>query len=431
MGSRPSGPHRTHAAVPVELGATRSRPGEGSEDRHRAYHGRARQTPGPPTRRPTTCTLKCWSAGIKRPDSDQHARGTGPGAAVWAYVLPRGQDGHDDVDQWCGREGWVRTMHGWSITRRLFVAHSVFIVSLAVFVSTAAFVDARDRGYSERADRLLAVAAAIADSPFVVTAATSPDPTAALQPYTLEVNRDAALDFITIMSPAGVSWTHPDPAEIGRQYVGRTGPATAGMSFTDVTPGTPGPSVRAVVPILDSDGEVVGMVAAGVRTSNLQIALDARLPAILAITLTLLLAGSLATWVLRRYLRRVTLGWGPEELARLFVHNDSVVNSVPEGLILVDGAGDLVLYNDRAAELLGLPPRPASRAAGAFSPRIDDLDLPPSLADLLRSGRTVADEIHLCGSRVLVVSQNPAEPTPSRLGTRAAPVGTVATLRER
>ena len=321
-------------------------------------------------------------------------------------------------------------MQGWSIARRLFLAHFVIVLSLAVFVGTASFVDARDRGYTETADRMLAVATTIADSPLVVTAAKSSDPTAALQAYALAVSEHAGLDFITIMSPAGIRWTHPDPAEIGRQYIGETGPAAAGSPLTEVVSGTLGPSVRAVVPILDPDGQVVGMVAAGVKTSNLQIALNARLPAILALALALLLAGSVATWLLGRYLRRVTLGWGPEELAQLFVYNDSVLHSVREGLVLVDRKGDLVLYNDQAAELLGIPPRPTTRAAGTAAPAIDDLDLPASLADLLRSGRTAQDEIHLTETRVLVVSQEPAVPTPGRARTRAEPMGTVATLRD-
>nr|RZI34181.1 Sensor protein CitS [Cryobacterium sp. SO1] len=197
-----------------------------------------------------------------------------------------------------------------------------------------------------------------------------------------------------------------------------------------MTAGTLGPSVRAVVPILDPDGQVAGMVAAGVKTSNLQIALNARLPAILALSLALLLAGSVATWLLGRYLRRVTLGWGPEELAQLFVYNDSVLHSVREGLVLVDRKGNLVLYNDQAADLLGIPARPPSPSAGASAPAIDDLDLPASLADLLRSGRTAHDEIHLTETRVLVVSQEPAVPTPSRVRPRTAPMGTVATIRD-
>ena len=329
------------------------------------------------------------------------------------------------------RHGW--SMHGWSIARRLFLGNLVFVVVLAVFVGTASFVDARDRGYSETADRMLAVATVIADSPLVVTAARSSDPTAALQAYTLTASRDADLDFITIMSVDGIRWTHPTPGEIGRPYIGETDPALAGRPFTEVRSGTLGPSVRAVAPIVGTEGEVVGLVAAGVTTSNLSIALAARLPAILALALALLVAGSLGTWVLGRYLRRVTLGWGPEDLAQLFVYTDSVLHSVREGLVLVSRAGELVLYNDQAATLLGIPPRPSGRPVGT-APAIDDLDLPPSVAELLRSGRIVQDEIHLTSSRVLILNQEPAVPTSTRSRNRSRnrnpAIGTVVTIRD-
>ncbi len=68
------------------------------------------------------------------------------------------------------------------------------------------------------------------------------------------------------------------------------------------------------------------------------------------------MGGSLASWLLGRYLRRVTRGWGPEQLAQLFAYYESVLHSVREGLILIDTKGRVVMYNDQAADLLGLQP---------------------------------------------------------------------------
>lgn len=319
-------------------------------------------------------------------------------------------------------------MHGWSVTRRLFLAFVVGIVALAVFVGTASYVHARDRAYAAAGDRMLAVATAIAASPLVVTAASSPDPTTSLQAYTLQVSEDAALDFVTVMSPSGTTWTHPDETEIGRPYAGTTTGVLAGRPVTEVAPGTSAPSVRTVVPILDHDDTLVGLVAAGVHTSSLQIALDARLPATMALTVAVLLVATPAAWLLGRYLRRVTLGWGSEELARRFAYTDVFLTSGREGLVLVDRAGTIVLYNDRAARLLGLPPRQPVRGAGSPTLTIDDADLPASVAALMRSGRTVRDELHDTGSHALLVSQEPAIPTPSRRRSRTVPLGTVLTL---
>ena len=317
--------------------------------------------------------------------------------------------------------------HGWSIARRLFLAHALFILVLAAFVGTASFVDARDRGYSETADRMLAVATAIADNPLVLEASRGADPSGSLQPYALRVAADADLDFITIMDTDRTRWTHPTTSEIGKEYIGAVGPALAGEPLTEVSTGTLGPSVRAVVPVTDEQGAVRALVAVGVTTSNVTIALNARLPAVLGLALALLAAGSIATWLLGRYLRRVTLGWGPEQLAQLFVYLDSVLHSVREGLVLVDPRGELVLYNDQAARLLGIPPRSSAAVGGA--PLLADLDLPASLGELLQSGRPARDEIHPTGSRVLVVSQQPALASAAGRGKPAA-MGSVATIRD-
>ncbi|MDJ0337354.1 sensor histidine kinase [Cryobacterium sp. PH31-O1] len=316
----------------------------------------------------------------------------------------------------------------WSIARRLFFAHALFIVVLTVFVGTAFFVDARDRGYDETSSRMLAVATAIADSPLVLTASESTDPSASLQPYALQLSDDAGLDFITIMAPDRTRWTHPTQAEIGKDYIGTIEPALSGRAFTEISTGTLGPSVRAVVPVTDADGSVRGLVAVGTTTSNITIALNARLPSVLGLALGLLASGSMVTWLLGRYLRRVTLGWGPEHLAQVFVYYDSVLHSVKEGLVLVDLHGDLVLYNDQAARLLGILPRPT---AGSTTPppALAELSLPPSLGELLQSGRTAHDEIHLTGTRVLVVNQEPAM-APSTSIDGGKPMGFVATIRD-
>lgn len=80
------------------------------------------------------------------------------------------------------------------------------------------------------------------------------------------------------------------------------------------------------------------------------------------IALVVLFFGSVASWLLGRYLRSVTRGgWGgPEQLAQLFAYYESVLHSVREGVILIDTHGKAVMYNDQAAELLGLerPTRP-------------------------------------------------------------------------
>ncbi|ALV40218.1 histidine kinase [Pseudarthrobacter sulfonivorans] len=320
--------------------------------------------------------------------------------------------------------------HRWSIARRLFVANLLIVLAFIAVAGTATFVDARDRSYEEAGRRMAGVAAAVAANPLVLQAADRTDPSALLQPYALDVMAGSGADFLTIMAPDRTRWTHPRDEELGRPYIGSIEASLRGEVFTEVTAGTLGPSVRTVVPVKDAAGNVKALVAAGVTVRTVDVALSGRLPALLVLGLALLVGGSLASWLLGRYLRRVTRGWGPEQLAQLFAYYESVLHSVREGLILIDTKGRVVMYNDQAAELLGLEPRDSENDPSR-PPSLTDLPLAPSLKELFESGRTAHDEIHLTGPRIVVVNQGPAVGPDSPGLRRPAVFGTVATIRDR
>ncbi len=321
--------------------------------------------------------------------------------------------------------------HSWSIARRLFVANLFFVLVLTAVFGAFSVVEARDRGYDEAGGRMLAIAASLADNPLVLEAASTSDPSAVLQPYALEVMDHADADFITIMAPDRTRWTHPRTEELGKPYIGTIEPALRGETFTEVTAGTLGPSVRTIAPVLDPEGNVKALVAAGVTVRTVDTDVAERLGVIGIIALVVLFFGSVASWLLGRYLRSVTRGWGPEQLAQLFAYYESVLHSVREGVILIDTHGKAVMYNDQAAELLGLAPSDADRSPDA-APKLADLPFDGSLRALFESGRPAHDEIHLTGSRILVVNQAPAVgPVPERSRQKPAIYGTVATIRDR
>ena len=90
-----------------------------------------------------------------------------------------------------------------------------------------------------------------------------------LQPYAERVMDATEIDYLTVMDTDRTRYTHRNEWQIGRAFVGTTAPALRGETFTEVYDGTLGPSVRAVVPVVTADGEVVGMVSAGVTLDRL------------------------------------------------------------------------------------------------------------------------------------------------------------------
>lgn len=312
----------------------------------------------------------------------------------------------------------------WSIATRLFVAQLLGILAFATVTLTVLVVDSGVREESDAAGRALAVATSIADNPFVVESLTTPDPTALLQPYAERLLADTGMDFVTIMRPDRTRLTHPDPEEIGRQFRGTIAPALAGDSFTETFPGTLGPSVRAVVPILGEKEEIVALVAAGITVEAITDAINARLPLVMALGVLAAVIAAAGSWGISRYLRRATWGRGQEQMRRMFSFYESVLHSVREGLVLVDTDARIVLYNDQAAEMLGLPRQHADDQSIAVA----GLTVPPSLRAVLASGAAAVDEIHVTDSQVLVVNQELALPS-GRFAPRVA-VGTVTSLRD-
>ncbi|PCC52735.1 ATP-binding protein [Brevibacterium aurantiacum] len=323
------------------------------------------------------------------------------------------------------------------LARRLFFLQLALIVIVCAALSITSYVSTLNSARQATSERVLSIAETLAHDPYVIRSVDASDASAKLQPYALTVISTAEVDFVTIMDRDRTRYTHPDPDQLGKDYIGSIDQALAGESQVEVYVGTLGESVRAIVPITDSSGEVTAMVSVGVTLKTLSVARAAALPQIITVGLAAIGLGGLGSWVLSRYLRRVTLGYGPEQLKSLFAFYDSALHSLREGLILVDDDGRLVLYNDEAAELLGLPD-PDERTPIPLA----EVDLPESVSSLLSSGRDAVDEIHLTRDRVLVVNQKQAS-QPERGGFRSGSVsssgggsgsdfgGTVATLRDR
>ncbi|MFG3103267.1 ATP-binding protein [Streptomyces sp. NPDC048182] len=301
-----------------------------------------------------------------------------------------------------------------SLAGQLFAVQAVLIA--VVVAGSALFTYFSDRRQAEDAAgrQAEAVARAIADAPSVREAVRTPDPTARLQPYAVRVTRDTGVDFVTIMDPAGIRWTHPEPGEIGRPFRGHIERARAGGTFTETYTGTLGPSVRAVTPVRDG-GRVTALVSAGIKVEEISKRARDQLRALLGVAAGALLIGAVGTYVVNARLRRHTHGMNADELSRVHDYHQAALHAVREGLLMLDGRYRVALVNDGGRELLGLP-------ADVLGVPVADLGLPPPLTGALLASEPRVDEVHLTASRVLVVNTSPVSGGERR--------GTVATLRD-
>jgi len=315
---------------------------------------------------------------------------------------------------------------------RLSVGGRLALVSLGVVVLVAGILavllsfQLSDSGQRQAEQVTRSVAETLAHEPDVAALVQERD-SDALQPMVEQILPDADLSFVTIMTPDGIRLTHRNRSEIGQAYQGSRAEALAGESYTEVYEGTLGPSVRTIVPIRDGgdeEGPIVGLVAVGVTLGAVQQDLAARVPLIAAASAAIVGAGVLGALYVRRSARRVTGSYTPAELSRLVESYETVLHSLREGLVVTDRQGRIVLYNDEAADLLGLPPA----TAGQVSLDPHDVDMDATLADAITTGRRMVEETVVNGDRVLLVNQEEAR---DLTGRRAPQRGHVMTLRDR
>ncbi|BCW44237.1 histidine kinase [Arthrobacter sp. StoSoilB5] len=230
--------------------------------------------------------------------------------------------------------------------------------------------------------------------------------------------------FVVITDETGLRLAHPDVARLGERVSTDPSVALAGQEITTRNTGTLGPSAGAKVPVYapSSDGPgtagaIVGEVSVGYSMESLSKSLAQDIVPIALTAGGALLAGILASFLLRRRLQRLTLGLEPEEISTLVHDQVAVLQGVDEGVIGIAADGRISVFNAAAARLLDLPDVTGQDWATA--------NVPGQLKQLTQPAARDAEAVELvAGGRVLVASARKA-------WHRKEDLGWVVMLRDR
>lgn len=318
----------------------------------------------------------------------------------------------------------MRSGSSWSLARRILALQAVTLVVVLGGLLAAVLIDSEAETERATGERVAAIASTVAQSPDVIDAVTADypagqeitGPSAVIQPFATAVGASTDADFVVIMTPEGVRYTHPDPTQIGGTYLGSRDAALAGQVGVETYTGTLGPSVRAIAPVYDPNGQIVALAAVGVTVSHVDEISGQRVGWLVLIGVVALGVGFAGSLVIAQWVRRQTLGMGPRELARLFTYYDAVLASVHEGMMLLDGQGRISSVNAEGRRLLGLDDAAIGRVPV-------DAGLPEHLATLMTEPGDLTDELVLSADRVLVLTRRP-------VAVRGSVVGAVVTLRD-
>ncbi|MHA7290229.1 sensor histidine kinase [Arthrobacter sp. MDT3-24] len=304
------------------------------------------------------------------------------------------------------------------------------VVLLVVLLSAAVHAWLTyDRVGREAETQALTLARAVAADPSVqadvlaISAGAGTPPAAVLRAGPLMAaaeairTRTGAL-FVVITDETGLRLAHPDPDRLGEKVSTDPSEALAGQEVTTRNTGTLGPSAGAKVPVYaPGTGTVVGEVSVGYSMESVGQSVARDIGPVGLTAAGALLAGVLASFLLRRRLQRLTLGLEPEEISTLVHDQVAVLQGVDDGVIGVSADGRISVFNAAAQRLLEQPDLSGTPWAGA--------PVPEQLRALTRPDAAEADAIELvAGGSVLVASARKAL-------HRSEDLGWVVMLRDR
>jgi two-component system CitB family sensor kinase len=294
----------------------------------------------------------------------------------------------------------------------------VVIVAGTLFVGLAlAFRGEQGRVDDEYERRALGVARAVAATPEFARAIAGADHSGVVQRRAEAVRRSAGVAFVVVTDARGIRYSHPNAARIGQRVSTDPSDALAGRTVLAVENGTLGRSARAKVPLRDADGRIVGAVSVGILEGALHKEIADLIPAMGIYLVIALAVGVGASLLLARRLKRQTFGLELHEIAALVQEREAMLHGIREGVVIVDPDGRLLLVNDEARRLAGLPADAAGRT-------LSELVGPGRLFDVL-AGRAGGDDLLLVrGDNVIVANRTVARRDGRELGA-------IVTLRDR
>ncbi|MBM7660009.1 two-component system CitB family sensor kinase [Bacillus mesophilus] len=204
--------------------------------------------------------------------------------------------------------------------------------------------------------RALHIASTVAETPEIIRAFDTERPWEIIQPIAERIRLETDAEYIVIGNKEGIRYSHPVPERLGKKMVGGDNDRALvnGESYTSKATGTLGPALRGKVPIYNDEGAIIGIVSVGFLLEDIaQLSTDYGSP-IIPIAVIGLVIGILGSIYLSKSIKKLLFGLEPVEIASLYKERNAVIESVREGIIVVDRIGKIILANQAAYDILSL-----------------------------------------------------------------------------
>lgn len=161
------------------------------------------------------------------------------------------------------------------------------------------------------------------------------------------------VDYIVVLNMNRIRFSHPMNSRLGTVSSGKDeGAAFAEHSYVSKAEGEQGTAVRSFVPIMNDKHEQIGVVIVGNILPSFWMIISAYRIEMLLIALLTMTFGIIGSYLLARHVKEQTFHMEPYEMARVLKERTTVFQAMHEGVIAVDVDERLVVFNEKAKEIL-------------------------------------------------------------------------------
>ncbi|SXT05310.1 two-component sensor kinase for citrate [Klebsiella pneumoniae] len=251
-----------------------------------------------------------------------------------------------------------------SFQYKLFISLVAFFSVLFIALGIYYYFDASRQLYQEMSARAKIQAEEIALMPNLRQQVSRHDPQA-IQAFMQQIAAHSDASFIVIGDRQGVHLFHSvHPEWVGTRLVGGDNQAVLeGKSITTIRKGGLGVSLRSKTPIVDDAGRVIGIVSVGYLTSYLDSITLTKVINIFIAAVLLLIALFIFSWYFTRSIKKQIFSLEPREIGLLVRQQKAMMESIFEGVIVIDRQRRIEVINHAARSLLGLS-QPARQLRG-------------------------------------------------------------------
>ncbi|WP_344953815.1 sensor histidine kinase [Zobellella aerophila] len=252
--------------------------------------------------------------------------------------------------------------------------------------------------------RAMMVAQTVALMPELIQAFDTPDPARVIQPLAEQVRIATGARYVVVGNQEGIRYAHPLPERLGLPMVGGDNERAllGGEAYFSQAEGSLGEAIRGKAPVVNAQGEIIGLVSVGFMLEKVDVDIDNYLALSWGLIGLMLLLGLCGAWWLAHHFKKVILGLEPHEIARLVMEKDAILHSIHEGIVAVNQEGHITLLNQAARRLLDLPDE-----SSTLGRPVQELVPNSKMREVLSSGERQFNQEMWIGEHPVVVNRVP------------------------